>query len=411
MRTTGSFTTALVAVALIAKAVAAQATVGPPSLTAGTSPNANGQFTLGWTGADPLHYLGLGYTLEHHNAATQTWSTVAQDIEALSYEFSSPGEAEGTWLYRVQGSDPGRSQTTEFSPPSAPVVVDRTPPSPPSASASRAPDYAGNGGWYKDSTTVSFSDNGDPALADGSHGTGVEPGSVTAPETFTTSGSHTASGTVADKVGNVSLPGTLAVQVDASAPTVEVTCPPTANVGQSVVRLDVLLAPRDHLAPLAAVEVDQLGVVPVGSLQRPERDCPDRHHMGRSRDHRANSGRQRGPQNHDVLHDAGPRVTAGIRTLREGAVRKSRRQNGISRLVHRVLPRQKRNSDEYIRMGATGHQSRLQHRGETRTERHTRNRQESTGHVHGRNQLGHDHRREDGGRCRHELHWVLRPHG
>src|SRR5205085_9023631 len=77
-------------------------TPGAPGLTGGASPNADGQFTLGWSGANPLQYFGLSYTLQHHNAATSTWSTVATDIEALSYKFSGSGEPEGTWVYRVQ---------------------------------------------------------------------------------------------------------------------------------------------------------------------------------------------------------------------------------------------------------------------------------------------------------------------
>src|SRR6185437_1434024 len=102
----------------------------------------------------------------------------------------------------------GHGQSTEYSTASTPVVVDKTRPAAPSPHASRAPDFAGNGGWYRDSIAVSFTDNGDPVLADGSPGSGVEPSSLTEPETFDTSGQHTASGTVADGAGNVSSPGT-----------------------------------------------------------------------------------------------------------------------------------------------------------------------------------------------------------
>ena len=176
-------------------------------------------FTLGWEGADPLESIGLAYTLQHHDSSSERWSTVASGIEALGYQFTGAGESEGTWVYRVQGYDSEQETETEFSPASEPVVVDETPPAAPSAEASRPPDYAGEGGWYKDSVTVSFTANGDPALSDGSPGSGVEPASLTAPQTFETSGSHTASGTVADKAGNVSGAGTLTVQVDATPPT------------------------------------------------------------------------------------------------------------------------------------------------------------------------------------------------
>ena len=58
-------------------------TPGAPKLTAGVSPNGDGLFTLGWSGDDPMQYFGLSYTLQHHNAATETWSTVAGNIAAL----------------------------------------------------------------------------------------------------------------------------------------------------------------------------------------------------------------------------------------------------------------------------------------------------------------------------------------
>ncbi len=204
---------------------------GAPTLTSGTNPNASGLFTLSWTGADPMQYFGLSYTLQHHDAAGEEWSTVASGIEALSYEFTGAGEDEGTWVYRVQGTDPSQELTTEWSPASEAIKVDKSAPNTPSAAADRAPDYAGGGGWYKDSVTVSFTSNGDPLLSDGSAGSGVDPSTLASPQTFTTDGSHTASGTVADNVGNVSSPASLSVQVDATPPSVEVKCPATAAVG------------------------------------------------------------------------------------------------------------------------------------------------------------------------------------
>ena len=125
-------------------------TPGAPKLSSGTNPNASGLFSLSWTGADPMQYVGLSYTLQHHDAATGEWSTVATGIEALSYEFTGAGESEGTWVYRVQGTDPSQELTTEFSPASEEIKVDKSAPNTPTASADRAPDYAGKGGWYKD---------------------------------------------------------------------------------------------------------------------------------------------------------------------------------------------------------------------------------------------------------------------
>ena len=119
--------------------------------------------------------FGLTYSLQHHNAAEDV---VDRGLQHRIAELRLHGR-------RVQGSDPSIGLTSEYSPDSAPVVVDRTPPGAPTAGASRAPDFAGKGGWYKDSVTVSFTANGDPALADGSPGSGVEPSSLPAPsQTF-----------------------------------------------------------------------------------------------------------------------------------------------------------------------------------------------------------------------------------
>ena len=120
-----------------------------PALTAGATPNHSGLFTLGWTGDNPLTYMGLGYTLQAHDASTTEWTTVANEIEALSYAFTGAGESEGTWVYRVQGVDSTHSQSTAYSAASAPVVVDTTAPDAPTAAPTRGPDYAGGGGWSR----------------------------------------------------------------------------------------------------------------------------------------------------------------------------------------------------------------------------------------------------------------------
>ena len=74
------------------------------------------------------------------------------------------GEAEGTWVYRVQGYDSESKESTEWSANSAPVKVNKSAPNAIGGGGPR-PDYAGKGGWYKDSVTVSFTDNGDPLLS------------------------------------------------------------------------------------------------------------------------------------------------------------------------------------------------------------------------------------------------------
>jgi hypothetical protein len=202
---------------------------GQPQETSGSTPNNNGVFTLGWSASEAA--TALSYTLEHKNAAGG-WSVVASGLTSPEYAFTAGSpEGEGSWEYRVTASNEG--PTTAPSEVSSTVVVDETAPNAPSASADRLPDYSGAGGWYKDSVTVSFAGNGDPALSDGSPGSGVNLASIPGPETFNTDGSHTASGTVTDNAGNVSAPGGLTVQVDVSAPSVEVKCPASAVYGST----------------------------------------------------------------------------------------------------------------------------------------------------------------------------------
>ncbi len=214
-------------------------TPGAPALTSGATPNPNGLFTLAWSGTDPTLNPGISYTLQHRNAAAGEWSEVATGLVALSYSFEGAGEAEGTWIYRVRGTDTMLGQTTDWSASSGPIVVDESAPAAPTVSPDRAPDYAGGGGWYKDTVGVSFTDNGDPALVDGSPGSGVDPASIPATQTFATDGPHTASGTVSDLVGNQSATGSAAVQVDASAPNLQLSCPAPVPIGTAGVKATV----------------------------------------------------------------------------------------------------------------------------------------------------------------------------
>ncbi len=92
------------------------------------------------------------------------------------------------------------------------IDIDKTAPSAPTASFSKD----AVGGWYKDTVTVSFGGSSEPALQDGTAGSGVA--SYTAAQTFTVSGSY--SGTVTDRAGNVSTAVTGSVQVDAAAPAI-----------------------------------------------------------------------------------------------------------------------------------------------------------------------------------------------
>jgi lysophospholipase L1-like esterase len=197
-------------------------TPGAPELITGATPNASGAFTLGWSGTDPALF-GIRYTLQHSDADDAGYSDVASGLDERTHAFASEGE--GTWTYRVKGSDSDLGLETDYSGESEPVKVDKSAPAAPALSADRSSEYAGGGGWYKDTVMVLFSASGDPDLADGSAGTGVDAASVPADEVRATSGPHTMSGTVKDEVGNESGAGSLDVQVDATAPDVSVTCP------------------------------------------------------------------------------------------------------------------------------------------------------------------------------------------
>jgi hypothetical protein len=233
----------------------APAAPSAPRLSSGQNPNANGQFALAWTASQAA--TSPSYTLEHKNASG-SWGVVASGLTSPEYTFGAGNpEGEGTWTYRVTESNAGSEG--EASPASEEIKVDESAPNAPTASADRAPDYAGGGGWYKDSVTVSFTSNGDPLLSDGSAGSGVDSATLSAPQTFNTDGSHTASGTVADNVGNVSGAGTLTVQVDATPPSIEVQCPETTPVGSSA---SATVVASDGQSGLAS---DPSGTVPINT--------------------------------------------------------------------------------------------------------------------------------------------------
>ena len=198
---------------------------GVPALFSGATPNM-GVFSLAWTpSADPLLYSSLEYTLQHKNASGG-WADVSSAISGPSYSYTAGSpESEGTWQYRVMAHE--GALTTGFSEPSEPVKVDKTAPNAPTLSADRSPDYAGAGGWYKDSVTLTTTANGDPSLADASAGSGVDPTSIAGPIVHSTSGSFSDEATVRDLAGNTSAAGSITTQVDATPPSLSVTCPST----------------------------------------------------------------------------------------------------------------------------------------------------------------------------------------
>ena len=147
-------------------------TPGTPGLSSGTSPN-GGAFALAWSASTDPEAVPVTYTLQHQDADDAAYSDVAAALTSPAFAFSAGApEAEGTWRYRARASD--GTLTSAFSSDSAVVKVDRTAPLAPTASADRSPDYPGDGGWYRDTVTVSFAANGDPALPDASAGSGVD---------------------------------------------------------------------------------------------------------------------------------------------------------------------------------------------------------------------------------------------
>ena len=163
-------------------------TPGAPGLSTGTSPN-GGAFALAWSASTDPEAVPVTYTLQHQDADDAGYSDVAAALTSPAFAFSAGApEAEGTWRYRARASD--GTLTSAFSSDSAVVKVDRTAPLAPTASADRSPDYPGDGGWYRDTVTVSFAANGDPALPDASAGSGVDAATITAAQVRATSGSH-----------------------------------------------------------------------------------------------------------------------------------------------------------------------------------------------------------------------------
>jgi len=189
-------------------------TAGAPSVSAAIS---RGLLTVSWPAAYDADGDALTYALQHRDANDTGWATIASGIRGLSYTFSQTWpEQQGTWKYQVIASDAATDSPP--SAPSAPAVVDRTPPLPPVLTPDRPPDTGG--GWYRDSVTFAFASAGDPPLPDGSPGAGVDPTTLPGPQTLTADGLQTATGTVSDLAGNVSDPGSASALVDAAPPTV-----------------------------------------------------------------------------------------------------------------------------------------------------------------------------------------------
>lgn len=198
-------------------------TPGKPAVTSGSNPNRTGEFTLGWTASNDVAADTVTYTLKGKDADDGAYSTIATSITSNSYVFSSANAvAEGTWTYKVVASDEDGGTSTE-SDESNTVKVDKSAPNAPTGATTSAtgPYNDGSTDWFKDSVTVSFTDNGDPALADTSLGSGVA--SVTASQTFNTAGAFSLTGKATDNAGNESTGVTVSGKVDTGTPTASFT--------------------------------------------------------------------------------------------------------------------------------------------------------------------------------------------
>lgn len=200
-----------------------------PSLLLTQMPNGSG----GWWTASPA--------IAHAAASDLTLRSLACSLDgqpSLALTSSdAAGQLDGDVKTVAEGTHPVACHAADgaahVSNATLTLQVDRTAPRAPLPAASRAADYAGAGGWWEDSVTVSFSDRGDPDLADGSPGSGTAPGTLPSPVSYATAGSHTASGSVGDIAGNRSTSASLTVQVDTSAPTSTLTCPSGPSLGSS----------------------------------------------------------------------------------------------------------------------------------------------------------------------------------
>ncbi|HKY24142.1 MAG TPA: PxKF domain-containing protein [Gaiella sp.] len=191
---------------VIKRDASAPTVTGAPS----TSANAAGWYkaavTLSWTCAD----VGPSGLLDSCPATTV---------------LSAEGRTQAGTLGPI--SDNAGNTTTGTSNPA--VDIDMTPPTVSAATAATSINVSGTE-WYKDSVTFQWTAN-DPALADGSAGSGAN-AAVPASSTFNTTGvGHSATASASDLAGNTGTGDLTGVNVDASNPSVALVCPTTAMLG------------------------------------------------------------------------------------------------------------------------------------------------------------------------------------
>jgi hypothetical protein len=207
---------------------------GKPLLSSGSSPNMSGQYTLSWGASSDVPGDTVTYSLYHKDANDAGYSLVQSGLTTNSYTFGSGNpEGEGTWTYHVIASDGEASNSTsETSDASDGIVVDKHGPTV-IGTITSTPHTVGSVTWYKNSAAISWSAT-DPALADGSSGSGVA-GSATGDSPIGEGWDQTAHGSATDNAGNTGNGSVQHINVDAGAPNVSasISSSPAYNDGSN----------------------------------------------------------------------------------------------------------------------------------------------------------------------------------
>lgn len=192
--------------------------VAPNAPTFSVASPTNGLFSVVWSNTTDRDGDPIGYRMERRDADDADWT------------LDGAVRPEGTLRFRLVASD--RNAETA-SPSSTAMVVDRTAPGLPSVVADRTPEYVDGEGseWYADKTVVKVTPGADPALPDGTAGSGtVSP--AAADHTYDTAGQHVTSARSRDAVGNESYAVSRTVHVDTSAPELALeACPSEVLLG------------------------------------------------------------------------------------------------------------------------------------------------------------------------------------
>ncbi|HEX2087467.1 MAG TPA: PxKF domain-containing protein [Solirubrobacteraceae bacterium] len=214
-----------------------------------------GAFTLEWEPTPPTPVPADGYLVQYLGVDGQ-WHTIARPVEPSVVLLL---QAEGRLRYRVLAQSGGAQ--SDPSPVSDPVVIDRGAPRDARLAVERAADWTSplGVGWYRDSVSATWHDEGDPDLRDGTPGTGVDPATVPGPVTRSTTGAHEVVARLRDNAGNETVT-VRTLHVDADPPALTLDCPPVAHVGATA---NVVVTASDGAGSGLAASVPSL--VPIAT--------------------------------------------------------------------------------------------------------------------------------------------------